>query len=50
MDLGNYYFRCSDRAKAAEMYEKLVSKFPGSQDIDTYKSFLKNIKEDNNKK
>lgn len=47
MDLGNYYYRCNDKAKAVEMYEKLVAKFPGSQDINTYKTFLKGIKEEN---
>lgn len=46
MDLGNYYYRCNDKAKAVEIYEKLVTKFPGSQDINVYNAFLKNIKEE----
>jgi len=41
--LGNYYFLCQDYEKAMQAYNTLIEKFPNSQDIDTYKRFLKDI-------
>jgi len=42
--MGNYYFLSLDYEKALQVYNSLVEKFPGSSDIDVYKSFIEKIK------
>jgi tetratricopeptide (TPR) repeat protein len=49
MKLGNYYYRCQDLTKAIDIYKTIITKFPDSPDIDSYRNFLneleKSIKE-----
>jgi tetratricopeptide (TPR) repeat protein len=44
--LGNYYFLCQDYENAMQLYNRLIEKFPDSQDIETYKRFLKDIEKE----
>ncbi len=44
--LGNYYFLCQDYENAMQAYRTLIEKFPDSQDINTYKNFLKGIEKE----
>lgn len=46
MLLGNYYFLCLDYENAMQAYRTLIEKFPNSQDINTYKNFLKGIEKE----
>ena len=43
MTLGNFYYYSNNMEKTKEVYESLISKFPGSPDIAMYKSFLEDI-------
>jgi tetratricopeptide (TPR) repeat protein len=46
MILGNYYFLCRDYENAMQTYRTLIEKFPNSQEINTYKNFLKDIEKE----
>ena len=46
MVLGNYYFLCQDYENAMQTYRTLIEKFHESQEINTYKSFLKDIEKE----
>ena len=46
MHLGNYYYYADDLDNAIVTYQKLVDKFPASQDIATYKQFVEDIKKE----
>lgn len=50
MHLGNYYYFCNELEKTIETYQKLVDKFPGSNQASSYKSFLDHRKEEKVKK
>lgn len=43
LKLGNFYYLSQDFANAKEIYNKMIAKFPTSQDISTYKKFLDTI-------
>lgn len=43
MQLGNYYYYCQDLDNSIQTYKTLIEKFPGSQDIESYKKFLEGI-------
>lgn len=44
MLLGNYYYYCKDYENATKNYQILVTKFPKSPDIVTYKNFMEALK------
>ena len=46
MILGNYYYYCKDLEKAILAYQELLARFPGSSDAVSYKSFLDNLKKE----
>lgn len=50
MHMGNFYYYSGDKAKAIEMYKKLIEKFPVSPDIATYKQFLSDLEKPEAKK
>ena len=41
--IGNYHYLCMDYEKALQVYNVLVEKFPGSEDIEDYKKFIERI-------
>jgi len=43
---GNYQYLCHDLEAALETYKNLVAKFPNAEDINAYKSFLKDIEKE----
>jgi tetratricopeptide (TPR) repeat protein len=43
MQLGNYYYYCQELDSAIQIYKTLIEKFPGSQDIESYKKFLADV-------
>jgi len=43
MQLGNYYYYCQDLDNSIQTYKTLIEKFPGSQDIESYKKFLEGV-------
>lgn len=43
MQLGNYYYYCQDLDNSIQIYKTLIEKFPGSQDIESYKKFLDGV-------
>jgi len=42
--IGNYHYLCMDYEKALQVYNVLIEKFPGSEDIEDYKKFIERIK------
>lgn len=46
MILGNYYYYSKDLEKAILAYQELLARFPGSSDAVSYKSFLDNLKKE----
>lgn len=46
LKLGNYYFYCMDFDNALKVYNDLISKFPTSADLASYKSFQQNIEKE----
>ena len=46
IDLGNYFFYCQDFDNSLKTYNDLITKFPTSPSIITYKSFMQNIEKE----